>query len=322
MTRTPGAVTALVAALTATLTATLAAPLIAAPAAHATSSHHQRAFPAEFPLPDGFLPEGITIGDRPTAYFGSRADGDLYRVDLRTGRGEVFSQGPGTASVGLKIDRRARLFVAGGAAGDGRVVDARSGAVLASYRFAQDADTFVNDVVVTRDAAYFTDSRKALLYRLPLGRAGELPSEFDVVPLTGDFSLTPGVNNANGITTTPDGRALLVVQSNTGKLFRVNPDTGLAREVDLGGEVLTNGDGLLLDGRSLYVVQNRLNTVALFSLDRAGTAASLVTRLTDPRFDVPTTIARFGSRLYLPNARFTTEPTPSTPYNAVAIVKP
>lgn len=234
----------------------------------------------------------------------------------------MFSQGPGTASVGLEVDRADRLFVAGGAAGDGRVVDARSGAVLASYRFVQDADTFVNDVVVTRTAAYFTDSRKALLYRLPLGRAGELPSEFDVVPLTGDFSSTPGVNNANGITTTPDGRALLVVQSNTGKLFRVNPDTGLAREVDLGGEVLTNGDGLLLDGRGPYVVQNRLNTVALFSLDRAGTVASLVTRLTDPRFDVPTTIARFGDRLYLPNARFTTEPTPSTPYNAVAIVKP
>ncbi|GAA2676195.1 MULTISPECIES: SMP-30/gluconolactonase/LRE family protein [Actinosynnema] len=315
MIRTTGAVTALVAGL---VTA-LAAPPPAVAGPEPLVGH---AFPAEFPLPDGFLPEGITIGDRPTAYFGSRADGDLYRVDLRTGRGEVFSQGPGTASVGLKIDRRDRLFVAGGAAGDARVVDARSGAVLASYRFAQDADTFVNDVVVTRDAAYFTDSRKALLYRLPLGRGGELPSQFDVVPLSGDFSLTPGVNNANGITTTPDGRALLVVQSNTGKLFRVKPDTGLAREVDLGGEVLTNGDGLLLDGRSLLVVQNRLNTVALFSLDRAGTAASLVTRVTDPRFDVPTTIARFGDRLYLPNARFTTEPTPTTPYNAVAIVKP
>ncbi|WP_440900272.1 SMP-30/gluconolactonase/LRE family protein [Actinosynnema sp.] len=315
MIRTTGAVTALVAGLVTALAAP--PPAVASPEPPA-----RHAFPAEFPLPDGFLPEGIAIGDRPTAYFGSRADGDLYRVDLRTGRGEVFSQGPGTASVGLEVDRADRLFVAGGAAGDGRVVDARSGAVLASYRFAQDADTFVNDVVVTRDAAYFTDSRKALLYRLPLGRAGELPSEFDVVPLTGDFSLTPGVNNANGITTTPDGRALLVVQSNTGKLFRVNPDTGLAREVDLGGEVLTNGDGLLLDGRGLYVVQNRLNTVALFSLDRAGTAASLVTRVTDPRFDVPTTIARFGDRLYLPNARFTTEPTPTTPYNAVAIVKP
>ncbi|ATE53676.1 SMP-30/gluconolactonase/LRE family protein [Actinosynnema pretiosum] len=315
MIRTTGAVTALVAGLVTALAAP--PPAVASPEPPA-----RHAFPAEFPLPDGFLPEGIAIGDRPTAYFGSRADGDLYRVDLRTGRGEVFSQGPGTASVGLEVDRADRLFVAGGAAGDGRVVDARSGAVLASYRFARDADTFVNDVVVTRTAAYFTDSRKALLYRLPLGRAGELPSEFDVVPLTGDFSLTPGVNNANGITTTPDGRALLVVQSNTGKLFRVNPDTGLAREVDLGGEVLTNGDGLLLDGRGLHVVQNRLNTVALFSLDRAGTAASLVTRVTDPRFDVPTTIARFGDRLYLPNARFTTEPTPTTPYNAVAIVKP
>jgi sugar lactone lactonase YvrE len=134
--------------------------------------------------------------------------------------------------------------------------------------------------------------------------------------------LTPGVNNANGIAETPDGRALLIVQSNTGKLFRVDPATGVADEVDLGGEVLVNGDGLLVEGRTLYVVQNRLNTVAAFSLDRAGTRGRLVTKVTDPRFDVPTTVASFGRKLYLPNARFSTPPTPETTYNAVAIPKP
>jgi hypothetical protein len=44
-----------------------------------------------------------------------------------------------------------------------------------------------------------------------------------------------------------------------------------------------------------------------------------VERIGDPRFDVPATVARFGHRLYLPNARFTTPPTPTTPYDAVAI---
>jgi hypothetical protein len=86
--------------------------------------------------------------------------------------------------------------------------------------------------------------------------------------------------------------------------------------------VLTNGDGLLLEGRSLYVVQNRLNTVAKFAVNRSGTRGDLVSTVSDPRFDVPTTVASFGDRLYLPNARFSTPPTPETTYNAVAIDKP
>ncbi|CCH30319.1 superoxide dismutase [Actinosynnema sp. NPDC047251] len=270
-------------------------------------------FPTEFALPDGFRPEGIAIGDAPTAYLGSLADGDLFRVDLRSGKGEVFSQGPGTPSVGLKVDRRGRLFVAGGAGGDARVVDARSGAILKSYKFAE-SGAFVNDVVITDDAAYFTDSSRAVLYKIAFGRHGKLPETFTAVPLTGDFVLTPGFNG-NGIAETPDRKALLVVQSSTGQLHRVVD--GVSKIVDLGGEVLTAGDGLLVRGRTLHVVQNRLNTVSVFTLDRAGTSGKLVTKITDPRFDVPTTVAAFGNRLYLPNARFTTPPTPTTAYNVI-----
>lgn len=296
----------------------LGVSLVTAAPATAAQAH---AFPTDFPLPDGFLPEGIAIGAAPTAYFGSRADGDLFRVDLRTGRGEVFSQGPGTPSVGLKVDRRKRLFVAGGAGGDGRVVDARTGEILASYRFADDTNTFVNDVVVTDAAAYFTDSRRPVLYRVAIGRHGRLAESHTAIPLTGSFVLTPGVNNANGIAETPDGKALLVVQSNTGQLHRVDMESGATTLVDLQGEVLTNGDGLLVEGRTLYVVQNRLNTLAVFSLARDGAAGELVTKITDARFDVPTTVAAYGHRLYLPNARFTTTPTPTTTYNAVSVPK-
>jgi sugar lactone lactonase YvrE len=298
----------------------LGVTLVSAAPAAAESARHG-AFPTEFALPNGFLPEGIAIGDAPTAYFGSRADGSLFRVDLRSGKGEVFSKGPGTPSVGLKIDSRKRVFVAGGTGGDARVVDARSGKVLASYKF-RATDTFVNDVFVTEKAAWFTDSRQAVLYKLPFGRHGALPETFTPVPLTGEFVLTPGVNNANGIATTPDGKSLLIVQSNTGKLFTVDPATGVTKAVDLGGEVLTNGDGLLREGRTLYVVQNRLNTLAAFKLAKSGASGRLFAKVTDPRFDVPTTVASFGRRLYLPNARFTTPPTPETPYNAVAIPRP
>jgi sugar lactone lactonase YvrE len=282
------------------------------------STTHQQLFPTELALPTGFLPEGIAIGLLPFAYFGSRADGDIFRVNLVTGEGRVISEGPGTASVGLKIDSWGRLFVSGGPAGDGRVVDAFTGDILASYQFAT-APTFVNDVVLTPDGAYFTDSQRPFLYKLPLS-GGALPTQDQVVPipLGGEWVQQPGFN-ANGIARTPDGEALLVVQSATGFLFRVDPASGEATRVRLGGELLTNGDGLLLQGRTLYAVQNQLNRVAVIKLNERGTVGKVVNHLTDDRFDVPTTVAAYGPRLYLPNARFGVESPTTATYNAIAI---
>ncbi|MFI6291001.1 SMP-30/gluconolactonase/LRE family protein [Nonomuraea sp. NPDC050790] len=274
--------------------------------------------PETIPLPNGFRPEGIAIGSGPFAYFGSLANGSIYRADLRTGRGAIISEGPGTPSVGMKLDDRGRLFVAGGVAGDARVVDTRTGRVLASYRLS-DPPAFVNDVVLTRDAAWFTDSTNPVLYRLPL-RGGRLPAAAERVPLTGDIVYGTGIN-ANGIARTPDGKALIIVQSNTGGLFRVD-GSGATSRIDLGTESLPQGDGLLLRGRTLYAVQNRLNLVAVLHLDEAGTEGRVVRRVGSPLFDVPTTVAAHGSRLYLPNARFTTPPTPDTTYNAVSIPRP
>ncbi|GAA1017585.1 hypothetical protein GCM10009556_065020 [Acrocarpospora pleiomorpha] len=292
--------------------------LVAAPAAAAQAvSASTPAFPTEVALPDGFQPEGIAIGSHAAAYFGSRATGAIYRADLRTGQGQIINPGPGTPSLGLKIDGRGRLFVSGGTGGDARVIDSRSGQVLASYQLASGA-AFINDVALTRHAAYFTDSTNPVLYKLPFGRGGALPSEAVKIPLSGDLVYATGIN-ANGIAPAPDGEALLVIQSNTGKLFRVDSKTGVATLVDVGTESLANGDGLLVEGRTLYVVQNRLNTVTVLNLDRHAKSGKVVRRLVDARFDVPTTIAPFRDRLYLPNARFTTTPTPTTPYSVIAI---
>jgi sugar lactone lactonase YvrE len=155
---------------------------------------------------------------------------------------------------------------------------------------------------------------------VPRFHGGQLATQADVVtvPLTGDLVFTPGFN-VNGISRTPDGKGLIVVQSNTGRLFRVDPATGVTTTIDLAGELVLNGDGILVSGRTLYVVQNRDNTVAVIRLNPSGTSGTVKDRVTDPRFDVPTTVARFGPLLYLPNARFTTPPTPSTTYTANAI---
>jgi sugar lactone lactonase YvrE len=302
--------------------------VISAPAASAAELAAQPAhsapagaasLPTSFPLPDGWQPEGIAIGPGPTAYFGSRVDGSIFRADLRTGEGEVFSQGPGTPTTGLKTDRRGRLFASGASGGDARVIDLRSGEILKSYQLTTNT-SFVNDVILTLGAAWFTDSLNPQIYKLPL-RHGSLPDAAETIPFSGDIAYAEG-NNANGITPTPDGRALLIIQSNKGLLFRVDPATGATRQVDLGGETLVNGDGMLLIGRTLYVVQNRLNVVTVVHLNARGTAGTVVRQVTDPRFDVPTTVAAFAGRLYLPNARFTTTPTPTTPYTVNAIPLP
>jgi sugar lactone lactonase YvrE len=133
------------------------------------------------------------------------------------------------------------------------------------------------------------------------------------LPLSGEWQQVGGFN-ANGIAQTPNRKALLVVNSTTGVLFRVDPRTGVATRVDLGGASLTNGDGLLVRGKTLYVVRNQLNKVAVIRLNASGTRGRLVGTLTSPEFDVPTTVAAFGNSLYLPNARFTTPPTPNTSY--------
>jgi len=283
--------------------------LVGAGAASAGPRHdHGPKSPASIALPTGFQPEGIAIGGK-TVYSGSRVSGDIYAADLRTGKGRVLSTGPGTPSLGLKVDGR-RLWVAGGSGGDARVVDTRTGRVRASIELtsAPAGSTFVNDEVVAGRYVWFTDSLQAQLYRVDRAHPTRAVK---TVQLTGDWSQTPGVNNANGITRTPDGRALLVVKSGTGQLFRVEP-SGRASLVDLGGYALTNGDGLLLQGRTLYAVQNRLNKVAVVSLDRTGTQGRLVRTITSPAFDVPSTVAASGRYLYLPNARFGAAGDPAT----------
>jgi len=103
------------------------------------------------------------------------------------------------------------------------------------------------------------------------------------------------------------------VQSNTGELFRIDPATGRTTEIDLGAASLMSGDGLLLRGHTLYVGRNP-NVVDAVRLDGRFAAGGLVDELTSPDFDVTTTLGRQGDRLYVIQARFGVEPTPTTPY--------
>ncbi|MDQ3096029.1 MAG: superoxide dismutase, partial [Actinomycetota bacterium] len=181
-----------------------------------------------------------------------------------------------------------------------------------------DGPAFINDVTVTRDAAYFTNSQAAELYRLPLGPDGVPTGDVQTLPLTGEWQQVTGFN-ANGIAATPDGGTLLVVNSSTGTLYNVDPATGEAVAVDTGGTLLTRGDGILLRGKTLYIVRNQANEVVELRMSPNFLSATFVDAVTDPNFDVPTTLATQGSRLYAVNARFGTPSTPETEYDIVLV---
>ena len=259
-------------------------------------------FPTVIQLPTGFQPEGIEIGNGKTFYVGSVATGAIYRGDLRTGAGAVFIQGgAGRNAAGIEFARN-RLFVAGAATGNAFVYDARTGALLKTYQLGT-APTFINDVVVTRNAAYFTDSSKAVFYRVPFGPNGALGAA-QTIPLSGDYVQAAGFN-LNGIDATRNGKLLVAVQTATGRLYRIDAGTGVATAIVLANsESVPNGDGILLDGKTLYVVQNQNNAVAVVRLSASLASGVVWTRITNPNFRVPTTMDELGHRLYAVNARF------------------
>lgn len=252
-------------------------------------------------LPENFSPEGIASGKRDTFFAGSIMTGEVFRGSYETGRGSVLVESrPGRNHVGLKVDKRSNLlYVAGGESNAIYVYDARTGEDVRTYELP--GSGFVNDVVVTRRAVYATDSNVQQYYRIDLDRKRR-PGELTTVPITGDFVYGPGFN-ANGIEAVRGGRVLIMVQSSTGKLFRVRARSGRSREIELDRPVV-NGDGILLRGRTLFVVQNQDEQIAAVKLRRRLREGRVTRIIRDRSFDVPATIARYKGFLYAVNARF------------------
>lgn len=271
----------------------------------ASAGTSARPFPDLIPLPADFGPEGIAVGNGTTFYAGSLAAstrGQILVGDLRTGEIATLVAPDGVPAIGMKHDPRSNLlFVARGGSGMGTVFDAASGDVVASYQF-QPAPTFINDVVITREAAYFTDTQVPFLYRVALGPAGEPAADAARI-------LLPGTFRTNGIVATSDGEHLFVVDGATAQLYRLDTATHTPILVDLGGDTLPNADGLLLDGKTLYVVQNFRNRVAVVELSPDYLSGAILRFITEPftsnaATKVPTTIAEFGNTLYAVTAGF------------------
>ena len=279
------------------------------------SARPRRAAPAPetVALPAGIRPEGITSGPGTRFYVGSLADGRIVAGDLRTGTSSTLLAGSaGRAIRGLFWDARTNLVWAAGNVGSvGHVwaVDGTTGAVVQDTVVA--GAVFLNDLVVTRDAVWVTDSRVVpdRLTRLGLTRGGApTGAGATFVPLAGAWPQGDGSGvNANGIRELPDG-SLILNNSLVGGLWQVDPSTGEADAIPVtGGPGITAGDGLELRGSTLYNVrgsgQNEVSVLQL-SRRRSSWTASWQGTLTDETLDVPSTATLAGGSLWAVNARF------------------
>ncbi|OZC79123.1 superoxide dismutase [Rhodococcus sp. 06-418-5] len=280
----------------------------------ATSSSSSTATVYDLPG-SGVFPEGITAADD-TFYVTSTSDGAVFRGTVGSPDVSVFLPGGAdgrTGAAGIDVtdddDRADYLVIAGGATGKVWVYDAESGDLVATFTNGLGADaTFLNDVAIADNGdAYVTDSRSPALYRIPAEQMtagtqdGPLETfvSFDGTP----FAYGEGFN-ANGIVENDDESALIVVQSSTGNLYRIDKTSKEVTQVDLGGATLMNGDGMEMDDDTLYVVRNRDGLIAKVDLDDDGRTGAVTGEITDASFAYPTTVAAMDDRLYVVNSQF------------------
>ena len=281
------------------------------------------------PGPEVF-PEGIAAAGR-AFYVSSTSDGTIFRGTVGEEDLTPFLVGGAdgrTTAIGVALDaKRNRLFVAGGATGRIWAYDTRDGDLIA--RFGTGTGGFINDVAVAPDGtAYLTDSLRPLLFRVTarqLRAGGAAETRLPAFRNLGAGVYREGFN-FNGVEVGNRGRTLVVAQSNTGRLFRIDlRGAGAVERIDLGGVRLTNADGLVLRGRTLYAVRNRNEAVAEVRLSGDLRSGRLVGSTTDPSFAFPTTADVAGGRLLVVNSQFDrreAEPGPTLPFPVSAISPP
>lgn len=284
--------------------------------------------PAPVPAPvktyalpgDQVFPEGIAYDPVSNSFFtGSTSDGTVFRGDFADGQVTVFSAG-GTdgrsAAIGMKVDSRARrLWIAGGATGLLFVYNIDTGELIRNYTTPPVEQTFLNDVALAPNGdAYITDSRRPVLFKVNGSGAepGELESWLD-------FTGTPvryaaGAFALNGIVVSQDGAHIITIHAGDRKLFRISVSGKQVSEVDLGGKP-QGGDGMVLDGKTLYLLERTETSDRIVRIRMAEDFLSgvVLDSFRDDSFAYPTTIVKLDSRMLVVNSQFNARGTGRTP---------
>lgn len=297
------------------LTTAAASTVVALTAPAAPAAARRSPAPETVRLPDGIRPEGITSGPGTTYYVGSLADGRIVSGDLLAGTVDTLLPGAaGRALRGLFHDDHCGMVWAVGAVTtdtgtEGHVwcVDATTGDVM--HDVVVPGGVFLNDLVVTHDAVWVTDSRVDRLTVITHDHATMSVGGPTFVPLTGAWPGNPSGDgpNANGIRLLPDGDIVLN-NSRVGGLWQVDPTTGVTAEIIVGGGPgIIGGDGLETDGSVLYNVRGSGQyevSVLRLSPTATGWAARWAGARTDETLDIPSTATLAGGWLWAVNARF------------------
>jgi hypothetical protein len=300
------------------LTATLSTTVLT----HEIDQTERVIWPDLIPIPVGFEPEGIELGKDQDFFVGTLAwsgnltnAGAIYKGNLMTGEGQVLVHPTGKGFSGLSYDERSDyLYVAAGFtesfAGPYRehgvnVYAGTSGRLLGEIIFGD--GILINDVFVTDKALYCTDSVNPALYKVPLENDGKVfSSTAEKIEMTG-FEMDPeGLINANGLVGDFEGKQLVVINISTGVLYLVDTETGAATPVNIQGDeqLFPNGDGLYMDGRTLYIMRNFAHMIAVVEMSDDLTQGTFVKNLVSDHFSVPTTITGFGNCIYAINTHF------------------
>ncbi|MGN6676066.1 MAG: hypothetical protein ACTHMA_22455, partial [Thermomicrobiales bacterium] len=95
--------------------------------------------------------------------------------------------------------------------------------------------------------------------------------------------------------------------------------------IDLGGAALTGGDGLLLEGQTLYVMRNAATRLVTLHLAADFASGTVVGTTTDPTFAFPTAVARVGDPQLVVNSqqdKRTTNQPPTLPFTVSSLPVP
>jgi sugar lactone lactonase YvrE len=266
------------------------------------------------PAVDPGNPEGIAFDKRTRSFYvGITTDGTIYRGSLKSDTVEPFIPGgSGKSAVGLKT-KRGKLYVAGGATGSITVYDLASKAQVA--KFETGTGGFLNDLVVTRGGdVYVTDSLRPKLWHV----TGEQVEAGSGTPQGLDVSAIPYDTgfNVNGIVAKSSSK-LVVVDSNSGKLFRIKlgDDGGSNDDLDIDeitGATVPGGDGLLLDRGKLVVVQGNPAQLSFLKLSHGAREAKLKRTQTSKNLRGPSTVDAAKGLYLVVNADFTNDTKPFT----------
>ena len=256
-------------------------------------------------LQDAKSAEGIAAGGGTTFFAGELSTGDIFRGDIREGKAMRIIDAPeGRMAVGMKADvSNDLLFVAGGATGKAYVYNTETRKTVKEYDL---APGFINDVTLTDDGAWFTNSAVAELYFVPVGPRGELGKAKDVETLevSGKAAapLKEGEFGFNGIAVAEDGDTLIVAHTRDKALYTVDKWTGKSDRIK--GSDLEFIDGILVEGHTLWAVQNMDNRISRVELSDDLSSFKVEDVIKSGNFDIPTTVAKFGDTLAAVNAKF------------------